>query len=551
MSRKIPNQKKKYQELEKRINEYTLELERIFETLNAEAANIALTTSYDNTSDELFSFNDYPETKYRLQKLQERYVNDIYSLIYSSTSEEWMNSNLVCDLIADGVLKSYTGQVDRQAHTQYYQKNSPALKAFQQRRDRGMSISDKLWIQSKEYRGSLEEAISLAFERGTSAVTLSKQISKYLKDFPSMQKDYKEKYGGASTTYDCEYRAARLARTEINMAYRTAEQTRWKQMDFVLGYEVKLSNNHNCKGVPKGEFFDICDELAGKYPKDFKFVSWHPNCRCYTIPILKTEEQFFNDEPVDEIKDVPENFKQWIGANSYRIEKSEKKGTSPYFIRDNKQIVSQILSTNPVNVRYSPKLMNNSQKALWNNNITSIEEKLGIIQGKPMGFIEANKGRSNPLYGTSISYIENCQKCVISNELRRRGFDVEAFGSLGSFVTNTNESWINIVTGESPSVINVNGDSLEKFKLQMNGATKEDGRYHMYVQWNKTNAHIVTLERIKNRFRIYDAQNGKSYDIEYFFSNRMKNSPLLVYRVDDCLIVTENLDKIVKKYENR
>lgn len=550
MSRKIPNQKKKYKELEKRINRYTLELQYIFDTLNAEAAKLALGTSYDIASGELFSFDDYPETKYRLQKLQERYVNDIGSLIYSSTSQEWVNSNLACDLMADGVIASYTGQLNRQLHTQYYQTNSDVLKAFQKRRDRGLNISDKLWKQSRLYRDALESTISIALERGTSAATLSKRISQYLKDYPTLQKDYTEKYGKAANIYDCEYRAARLARSEINIAYRMAEQTRWEQMDFVLGYEVKLSNNHNCKGVPKGQFVDICDYLAGKYPKDFKFTGWHPNCRCFTIPILKTEEQFFNDLPGDEIKDVPENFKQWIGANSYRIEKSEKKGTSPYFIRDNKQIVSQILNTNPVNVRYSPKWMNNSQKSLWNNNITSIEEKLGIIQGKPMGFIEANKGRSNPLYGTSTSYIENCQKCVISNELRRRGFNVEAFGSFGSFVTNTNESWINIVTGENPSVIGVNGDSLEKFKMQMNNATKEDGRYHMYVQWNKTNAHIVTLERTKNRFRIYDAQNGKSYDIEYFFSNRMKNSPLLVYRVDDCLIVTDNLDKIVKKYEN-
>jgi hypothetical protein len=220
----------------------------------------------------LFSFDDYPETKYRLQKLQERYVDDVGSLIYSSTSQEWVNSNLACDLMADGVIASYTGQLKRQLHTQYYQTNSDVLKAFQKRRDRGLNISDKLWKQSRLYRDALESTISIALERGTSAVTLSKRISQYLKDYPTLQKDYTEKYGKAANIYDCEYRAARLARSEINIAYRTAEQTRWQQMDFVLGYEVKLSNNHNCKGVPKGQFFDICDELAGKYPKDFKFV---------------------------------------------------------------------------------------------------------------------------------------------------------------------------------------------------------------------------------------------------------------------------------------
>lgn len=339
MSRKIPNQKKKYQELQKRINAYTLELERIFETLNAEAAKLALTTSFENTGEELFSFDDYPETKYRLQKLQERYVDDIGSHIYRSTSEEWMNSNLACDLMADGVLKSYTGYVNRELYKRYYQTNSPVLKAFQQRRDRGMSLSDKLWVQSKEYRNSLENVISLALERGTSAVTLSKQISKYLKDYPTLQKDYKEKYGKVARIYDCEYRAARLARTEINNAYRTAEQTRWQQMDFVLGYEVKLSNNHNCKGVPKGQFVDICDYLAGKYPKDFKFTGWHPNCRCFTIPILKTQDEFFNDLPGNVVTDVPDGFKKWMNDNTERYKKAKERGTLPYFVKDNQRLI--------------------------------------------------------------------------------------------------------------------------------------------------------------------------------------------------------------------
>ena len=54
------------------------------------------------------------------------------------------------------------------------------------------------------------------------------------------------------------------------MAYRTAENERWKQMDFVVGYEIKRSGR---------EFpCTVCESLAGKYPKDFTWVGWHPNC---------------------------------------------------------------------------------------------------------------------------------------------------------------------------------------------------------------------------------------------------------------------------------
>ena len=154
-----------------------------------------------------------------------------------------------------------------------------------------------------------------------------------------LQKDYKNKYGSAEHLKDCEYRSIRLARSEINMAYRTAENERWKQMDFVVGYEIKLSSSHHHR-MPHG---DICDRLAGKYPKDFVWTGWHPNDLCYKIPILKTEEEFWEwdgrsestTESVNEVKDVPNTFKQWIGTNSQRIADAKRNGTLPYFLKDN------------------------------------------------------------------------------------------------------------------------------------------------------------------------------------------------------------------------
>ena len=291
---KTPNQKHKYSELNKRLAKYVALVQSIYDTLNLEAAKLieSLDISEADLKDRLFSFSDYPETKKRISDIQKRFVNDIGTVIYRGTSEEWKNSNEVQDLFANAVLKAYNATVDKEKYKVLYQTNSDALKAFQTRRDKGFNVSDKLWNQSMIYRKELEDAISCAIEKGYSAVTLSKRISKYLLNFPSLQKDYKEKFGTASKATDCEYRSLRLAASEINMAYRTAENKRWEQMDFVVGYEIKLSGNHNCKGVPKGRYYDICDQLAGKYPKDFEWKGWHPVCRCYKIPILKTEEVF-------------------------------------------------------------------------------------------------------------------------------------------------------------------------------------------------------------------------------------------------------------------
>ncbi|MDR3245057.1 MAG: hypothetical protein LBT50_01330, partial [Prevotellaceae bacterium] len=73
---------------------------------------------------------------------------------------------------------------------------------------------------------------------------------------------------------------------------RKSVHERWKGLDFVVGIEVKLSNNHTLNGVP---FTDICDELKGKYPKSFKFVGWHPQCRCSALSILMTEEEILDN----------------------------------------------------------------------------------------------------------------------------------------------------------------------------------------------------------------------------------------------------------------
>ena len=72
-------------------------------------------------------------------------------------------------------------------------------------------------------------------------------------------------------------------------------------------------------------------------------TGWHPNDLCYKIPILKTEEEFWEwdgrsestTESVNEVKNVPNAFKQWIGTNSQRIADAKRNGTLPYFLKDN------------------------------------------------------------------------------------------------------------------------------------------------------------------------------------------------------------------------
>ena len=339
----IPNQRKQYKELEKRIRSYVLLVEDIYDSLAEEAADIALRTGFGPASGRPFRFSDYPATADRVRTLQSRMADEIEAVIYRGTSAEWTASNEVQNLLATGVLKEYTGVIDRQKYRVLFQENSDALRAFRDRVDKGMTISDKLWEQSGSMRTAMEEAISCAIRKGTSAVTLSKRISQYLQDYPKLARDYGKKYGIAATAGDCEYRSIRLAASEINMAYRNAENERWAQMDFVVGYEIKLSSNHNCKGVKSGHFYDICDELAGKYPKNFKWSGWHPLCRCYKIPILKTEEEFWawdgrsglSSESVNSVTRMPDKFDKWVLSNRDRILSAQERNALPYFLMEN------------------------------------------------------------------------------------------------------------------------------------------------------------------------------------------------------------------------
>ena len=122
------------------------------------------------------------------------------------------------------------------------------------------------------------------------------------------------------------------------MAYNKAgDCDRWSRIPFVVGMEVKRSNN------PFG--CEVCEALKGKYPKDFVFTGWHPQCRCYIVPVLASEEErmayhraVLKGEDVSdfhfkgEITEPHDGFKKWMGDNAERIENAR---SLPYWVRDN------------------------------------------------------------------------------------------------------------------------------------------------------------------------------------------------------------------------
>lgn len=326
-NRKVPNFKKYSKEHFERTNLY---VERTLESLNTEMAQeaIRLLAMFDPLAFDEFSFDNYPNLKPMIDDLRSRYSSSLHLSISTGVKSEWNVSSKVQDLFIKGVVSriKLPTAVDFEALRRH---REDALQAFLRRRTGGLNLSQRVWSLSGDYIENLETSIATAVSQGKSAIELSQQITKYLKDSEQLKQDYHAKFGKYPNIKDCDYRASRLARTEINMAYRNAEHTTRIELDFVLGFEVKRSDR----------YFDcvVCESLAGKYPKEFKYNGWHPNCRCYTIAIMPTDEEFFAEatSSVNEVKGIPQKAKEWAISNNERIRKSLVKGTAPYFIKDN------------------------------------------------------------------------------------------------------------------------------------------------------------------------------------------------------------------------
>lgn len=612
---------------------------------------------------EMFSFDAQTE---KLRAEVERALRELHSVATTAIQQgirlEWETANAECDKIVQSVFGKRS--VENPEFGAWTKRNGAAMRAFIARSESGLNLSDRVWQSTRQLRDEMEIAITCAIGDGTSAATLSRHVRQYLNDpdlmfrrfrykdpetgewkrkwkkrvidpqtgkitFIDYDKDsYRDKWTGRGYYKSSAQNAMRVARTETNIAYRRADNARWQQMDFVIGQRVHLSRSHPRR--------DICDKLAGDYPKDFVFDGWHPQCFCYVTPILVDEDVY--DEMMNrdnwreelqkyadahQITDYPDNFKSWVNDNADNIAAARERGTEPYFIRNNAGVIDNILNPDATPAKPQPakrpiadvaaerhaartpedveRIQTEwNRRRLWNANegitqldlfhdktyqdlVRLLEDDIALgehkafehdfaemqrmitaardvefmnterlmktplfkanndalestfgARGTAMPFRPANELRGNPHYAESSTYRVNCQTCVVANELRRRGFDLEALANtkgsaLEKLSYHTESAWVD-AAGNIPTS-NVSGlrkvkrkrwDGTEyeawektcKNRKQMVAALEsditEDGRYHIKWTWAKGNCgHIITVERIGGRFRYYDPQNGK------------------------------------------
>jgi hypothetical protein len=322
-------------------------------------------------SDALFNFDNFPQFKARLDDIfNDYYQNSI--LCYKSG-------------ITDGVALAYNhdnadlGAFSILSDKALRQARITAAETFISNRLKaklGLNLAQTVWNYCSQTKGEFEMAMSNVIEdglkQGTSAEELGKALRRYLNNPDMMYRRYHtikvQKNGqkkdvvtwrrrriidgkvrfveeplekvGMGVYRSARKNALRVARTEINAAYHKARNDRWAKEPFVIGQYIHTSPQHSHE--------DICDDLEGRYPKDFDWEGWHPQCMCSSYPIMidgEEKKQFYKRLMAGEdmtnyvspfaVTDVPDAYKQYIQENAAAIVKAGERGKLAWHLRNN------------------------------------------------------------------------------------------------------------------------------------------------------------------------------------------------------------------------
>ena len=280
--------------------------------------------------------------------------------------------------------------------------------------------------------------------------------------------------------------------------------------------------------------------------------------------LLKGEEPL--KESVNTVTGVPQEFKDWLKDNKERAKRST---SVPYFISDNEKYLPkgyknlyalktpyETYAEYEAAMRFNKKYADFTPEVL--KNIRELDQTLPVMQGKIMNFTEADELKGNPHFSDpdakAEGYLINCQTCTMTYELRRRGFPVEA-------LPNKNDEFYKVWCPKNNLTWNdrfLNPDGSRPIKTRpsvlrdtitakvgfIEDATKETGRYELYLKWKSVRgrdggAHVMIVERQKDGNLLwFDPQSGK-HGSSKTFNGFMKSAvpvKLSVLRIDDKII---------------
>lgn len=572
----------------------------LLETYNTAIEISSVKKAISNGNDGFFFANDDTANK-AINKQLSTFAKQMNHQLLNGIEKSWEQGKESVDNKLQTITpkdKEKQEAFERIKKTAEQSNRANAAKAFYNEKRGGFNISERIWNLAGNAKKEIEIILQNGIKEGKSADAIQKSLKGYLNEPEKLFRRVRnketdklewskaaQKYHPGQGVYRSAYKnIMRLVRTELKAANCEAVWQSMQSNPLITGYMIVLSNNHttlsNGKKIP---LKDICDDLQGTYPKSFKFRGWHPQCRCEMLPIMATSDErkdlykkIFDDKR-DEwkpkpIEDVPNGFKDWVEANK---ERQKSGGNVPYFVRDNFKggmlsngltLATLATTITPTFNGYIPSSFNSQQQKAWIDNYKEIEKQLNVAQGKEMTFEEANELRGNLNYGKGREYSINCQSCVVANELRRRGFDVTAYGNTGKkgsvpheLSYNTELAWIDPNTGKTPQKTkcggfkgyDVNGriksKTILELEKELSVATKETGRYHIDFAWTGgRSGHIITVEKLPSgTYKFYDPQNGKVVPWARLRREISLRHGVNVLRVDELQVNTSKVNGVV------
>jgi len=332
-----------------RIEYYVSFGNAVFEAYLDDLARLASGITTINTKN-VFTFDDYPGAQKKLNDLIRATTAKAVNVLALGIDDSVLRANIKSDTLLNKVFKATKIPKEKLAEYANHNLSAAATRSVKSK------LSKRVYKITKQFQRIAEVGIDTGIASGKSARNLATEIKKAVKEpefsfrrvrnekgtlkWSKAAKKYaKENPPGTGVYLNPQKNYERLTRTEINMAYRTAEHERTQTFDFVVGIRINLSTNPN--------HCPFCVSVAGVYPANFLFRGWHPQCRCYKTSIIKTETEMERDnirilqgkEPLksseNRVKKPNPGFNKWLKENADRIEKMEKNKTLPYWIQDN------------------------------------------------------------------------------------------------------------------------------------------------------------------------------------------------------------------------
>lgn len=330
--------------LVKLLNGKEIEVRTIYYDAINDLTALAATIPYNGT---IFNLSLYPLLKLRVDYIVNEMVGKLQAVVVNGIEGAFQLSDKNNQVFLDKNLKGV--EFNRELKQVLYDSNAGASQAYIERREAGLGLSDKVTKLVEPFKNELEMGLGTGIANGESAAKMATELKKALVEPDRLFRRVRDAQGRLKLSKPAQayrpgqgvYRSSyknilRITRTETNIAYRTADYNRWQGMAIVVGYEIKLSGRH-----PK---YDICDKLAGFYPKDFMWTGWHPQCICYMVPVMMTQEEIsartkaillgeeVPTDSVNTVKDMPPAFYDWLRANKDKI---NGMANQPYWVADN------------------------------------------------------------------------------------------------------------------------------------------------------------------------------------------------------------------------